>query len=204
MRVLASDDHPLFLESMERHIKAWPEFELVGTIEPDEVLPRLRDLQPDVAIVNASRLDDEALEELFAFADEGGRLLFLSDEEGSGSYAAITRGITGVITRMCTPRELCDTIAAVARDQPSFAPAAQHQIVAEMRLRNPSIKPHLSPRKREVLQLVANGLKDREIAERLVVSEATVKSHLRTIYRTLEVNGRTQASLVGLRHGLIS
>jgi DNA-binding NarL/FixJ family response regulator len=72
-----------------------------------------------------------------------------------------------------------------------------------MRLRNRSIQPYLTLRRREVLQLVANGLKDKEIAERLMIAEATVKSHLQAIYCTLEVNNRTQACLIGMRHGLI-
>jgi two-component system nitrate/nitrite response regulator NarL len=203
VRVLASDDQPLYLESMARHIEAWPEFELVGAIEPQEILPALRDLQPDATILSPSRLDDDTRDDLFAFAAAGVHLLFLTGEDGSGSYTAITRGVVGVIARTCTPRELCDAIAATARGRPTLAPAAQHQIAAEMRLRNPSIKPYLSPRQREVLQLVADGLTDKEIADRLVIAEATVKSHLRKIYPVLEVSSRTQASIVGLRHGLI-
>ena len=204
MRVLVGDDHSLYLEAMARAIKAWPEFELVGAVEPDQALSAVRDLQPDVTILNPSPLDDDTQEEIFACAEEGVRILFITGNDGGGSYTAITRGIIGTVTRKCGPRELCDAVAAAARDQPSFAPASQNQIVAEMRLRNPSIKPFLSPRHREVLQLVADGLTNKEIAERLVLSEATIKTHLRMTYMTLEVKSRTQAVIVGMRHGLIS
>jgi DNA-binding NarL/FixJ family response regulator len=166
-------------------------------------LRSIRDLQPDVTVLNPLRLDEDSQEDLFALAGEGARLVFLVDTDGSGSYDAISRGVTGIITRTCTPRELCDAVAATARGRASFAPAAQRQIVAEMRLRNRSIQPYLTPRRREVLQLVANGLKDKELAERLMISEATVKSHLQAIYCTLEVGSRTQACLIGMRHGLI-
>ena len=203
VRVLVGDDHPLFLEALAREIKVWPEFELVGAVSTDALLPNLRELQPDVTVFDPTFLDDEARKEVFACASDDTRLLFVSDDYGNGSYEATTQGAVGCLTRMCDAQELRHAVAAASRGDVYLASAAVGEIAAEIRLRSGNIAPYLSPRQREVLQLVAEGRSNKEIATQLTISEATVKAHLRSIYKVLEVGSRVQASAVGLRHHLI-
>ncbi len=204
VRVLVGDDHPLFLEALVREIKVWPEFELVGAVSTDALLPSLRELQPDVTVFDPTFLDDEARKEVFACANDETRLLFVSDDYGNGSYEAATRGAVGCLTRMCDAQELRHAVAAASRGDVYLASAAVEEIAAELRLRSRNIAPYLSPRQREVLQLVGEGRSNKEVATRLTISEATIKAHLRSIYKELEVRNRVQAIAVGLRHHLIN
>jgi DNA-binding NarL/FixJ family response regulator len=198
-----ADDHPLFLDGLARTIKAWPEFELIGAITTDALLPALRELQPDVTVFDPTFLDGEARDEVFACASDEMRLLFVSDDYGKGSYDAAVRGAVGCLTRLCSAQELRHAVNAADRGDVHLASAAVEEIAAELRLRNRYVGPYLTQRQREVLQLVAEGHSNKEVAVQLTIAEATVKAHLRAIYKELEVRGRTQASAVGLRHRLI-
>ena len=185
-------------------LTAWPEFELIGAVSTDALLPTLQKLQPDVTVFDPTFLDDKARDEVFACASDEMRLLFLSDDYGKGSYDAAARGAVGCLTRMCTAQELCHAIAAAARGGVYIASEAVEEIAAEARLRNRYVGPHLTSREREILQLVAQGHTNKLIAAQLMIAEATVKAHLRSIYKELEVRSRVQATAVGLRHRLIN
>ncbi|WP_300747638.1 response regulator transcription factor [Pseudomonas sp.] len=203
MRVLVADDHPVFLDGLAWTIKAWPEFELIGAVTTDTLLPTLRELQPDVTIFDPTFLDGEARDEVFTCASDEMRLLFVSDDYGKGSYDAAVRGAVGCLTRLCSAQELRHAIAAADRGDVHLASAAVEEIAAELRLRNRYVGPYLTLRQREVLQLVAEGHSNKQVAVHLTIAEATVKAHLRAIYKELEARGRTQAIAVGLRHRLI-
>jgi two-component system nitrate/nitrite response regulator NarL len=203
VRVLVADDHPVSLDGLARAIKAWPEFELIDAVTTDALLPALRELQPDVTVFDPTFLGGEARDEVFACASDEVRLLFVSDDYGKGSYDAAVRGAVGCLTRLCSAQELRHAVAAADRGEVHLASAAVEEIAAELRLRNRYVGPYLTPRQREVLQLVAEGHSNKEVAVQLTIAEATVKAHLRSIYKELGVRGRTQASAVGLRHHLI-
>jgi two-component system, NarL family, nitrate/nitrite response regulator NarL len=197
------DHQPLFREQVAREIRAWPEFEVVGVVDADTTLPSLLELKPDVAVLDPTSLDTETQDEILACSRNGVRLVFLSSKANDESYVAITRGAIGCLTKDVTPRELCDAVAAAARNEPYIATGAVGAIAAALRLRNRTDRPYLSKRQREVLRLVAEGHTNQRIAEELVIAEATVKSHLRAINKALEAKNRTQAVLAGMRHQLI-
>jgi two-component system nitrate/nitrite response regulator NarL len=203
VRVLVGDDQPLFLEAIKRAIKGWPEFKLVAAVGADEILPALRDHRPDVAVLDPTPLDRELQDEIFACVREGIGMVFISNEGGPATYEAIEQGALGCLTRAATSRELCHAVAAVARGDAYLAPAATPAIAAELRLRNRLDGPYLSKRQRQVLVLVATGLTNKEVAEMLGISEATVKSHLRDIYKTLGAKSRPHAIAEALRNKLI-
>jgi two-component system nitrate/nitrite response regulator NarL len=184
-------------------IRAWPEFELIGAVSTDALLPVLQKLQPDVTVFDPTFLDGEAQDEIFACASDERRLLFISDDYGKGSYDAAARGAVGCLTRMCSAQELRHAVAAAARGDVYIASGAVEEIAAEARLRNRYVGPYLTPRQQEVLRLLARGRSNKEIAAELGIAEATVKTHLRNIYKELEVRNRTSAVAVGFRHHLI-
>jgi DNA-binding NarL/FixJ family response regulator len=203
VRVLVGDHQPMFREQVALKIKAWPEFEVVGVVDADAILPSLLELKPDVAVLDPTSLDTETQDEIFACSRDGVRLLFLSSEANDESYVAIERGAIGCLTKAVAPRELCDAVAAAARGDAYIATAAVSAIAAALRLRNRIDRPYLSKRQLEVLRLVAEGHTNQQIAEELVIAEATVKSHLRAINKALGAKNRTQAVLAGMRHQLI-
>jgi DNA-binding NarL/FixJ family response regulator len=193
----------MFRDHVALEIKAWPEFEVVGVVDADAILPSLLQFKPDVAVLDPTSLDTETQDEIFACSRDGVRLLFLSNEANDESYVAIERGAIGCLTKAVAPRELCDAIAAAARGDAYIATSAIGAIAAALRLRNRIDRPYLSKRQLEVLRLVAEGNTNQQIAEELVIAEATVKTHLRAINEALETGNRTQAVLTGMRHGLI-
>lgn len=193
----------MFREQVALTLKAWPEFEVVGVVDADAILPSLLQLKPDVAVLDPTLLDTETQDEVFALARGEIRLLFLSSEADDKSYVAIERGAIGCLTKAIAPQELCNAVAAAARGEAYIAAAAVSAIAAALRLRNRTDRPYLSRRQLEVLRLVAEGHTNRQIAEELVVAEPTVKSHLRAINKALGVKNRTQAVLAGMRHHLI-
>jgi two-component system, NarL family, response regulator LiaR len=145
----------------------------------------------------------ETQDEIFACCRDGIRLLFMSSQANDGSYVAIERGAIGVLTKAIAPRELCDAVAAAARGEAYIATAAVGAIAAALRLRHRIDRPYLSKRQLEILRLVAEGYTNQQVAEELVIAEATVKSHLRAINKVLGVKNRTQAVLAAMRHQLI-
>ena len=203
MRVLVGDHQPMFREQVALTLKAWPEFEVVGVVDADAILPSLLQLKPDVAVLDPTSLDTETQDEVFALARGETRLLFLSSEADDKSYVAIERGAIGCLTKAIAPQELCNAVAAAARGEAYIATAAVSAIAAALRLRNRTDRPYLSKRQLEVLRLVAEGHTNQQIAEELVVAEPTVKSHLRAINKALGVKNRTQAVLAGMRYRLI-
>ncbi|HEY4812396.1 MAG TPA: response regulator transcription factor [Solirubrobacteraceae bacterium] len=203
VRVLVGDHQPMFREQVALTLKAWPEFEVVGVVDADAILPSLLQLKPDVAVLDPTSLDTETQDEVFALARGETRLLFLSSEADDKSYVAIERGAIGCLTKAIAPQELCNAVAAAARGEAYIATAAVSAIAAALRLRNRTDRPYLSKRQLEVLRLVAEGHTNQQIAEELVVAEPTVKSHLRAINKALGVKNRTQAVLAGMRYRLI-
>jgi NarL family two-component system response regulator LiaR len=193
----------MFREQVALTLKAWPEFEVVGVVDADAILPSLLQLKPDVAVLDPTSLDTETQDEVFALARGETRLLFLSSEADDKSYVAIERGAIGCLTKAIAPQELCNAVAAAARGEAYIATAAVSAIAAALRLRNRTDRPYLSKRQLEVLRLVAEGHTNQQIAEELVVAEPTVKSHLRAINKALGVKNRTQAVLAGMRYHLI-
>jgi DNA-binding NarL/FixJ family response regulator len=193
----------MFLEQAALTIRSWPEFELVGAVGPDMFLSSLLALQPHVAVLDPTSLDEEAQDAIFARASDGVRLLFLSNTATYESYEALERGAIGCLTKDVEPRELCDAVAAAARDDPYIATAAVSTIAAQLRLRNRIDQPHLSSRQLEILRLIAEGRTTKQVADQLGIASTTVKTHLRAIYRALGVRNRTQAVLEALRHELI-
>jgi two-component system, NarL family, response regulator LiaR len=193
----------MFREQVALTLKAWPEFEVVGVVDADAILPSLLQLKPDVAVLDPTSLDTETQDGVFALARCETRLLFLSSEADDKSYVAIERGAIGCLTKAIAPQELCNAVAAAARGEAYIATAAVSAIAAALRLRNRTDRPYLSRRQLEVLRLVAEGHTNRQIAKELIVAEPTVKSHLRAINKALGVKNRTQAVLAGMRHHLI-
>jgi DNA-binding NarL/FixJ family response regulator len=193
----------MFRDQVALEIKAWPEFEVVGVVDADAILPSLLKLKPDVAVLDPTSLDPHTQDEIFASSRDGVRLLFLSNEANDESYVAIERGAIGCLTKAVAPRELCDAVAAAARGDAYIATSAISAVAAALRLRHRIDRPYLSTRQLDVLRLVAEGHTNKQIAEKLVIAEATVKTHLRAINETLGSKNRTQAVLAGMRHGLI-
>ena len=204
--MFVADDHPVYRQGLVEAIGQRAELRLAGEAQTGrEALEGIRRLAPDVAVLDMKLPELEGLAVLRAMLLEGleTRVLFLSGYlESATVYGAIEAGARGYISKDSRAEAICDGIVAVAEGQSVFGPEIQGAIGSEIRLRAPTPPSPLSEREREILALTAEGSSASEIATRLYLSPATVKTHLQRIYHKLEVSDRAAAVAEGMRRGM--
>jgi two-component system nitrate/nitrite response regulator NarL len=207
IRVFVADDHPLYREGVVRAIKERPEFELVGESgDGREALEAIRVLEPDVAVVDLRmpQLDGIAIASALDRDGVPTRVLMLSaSTEAAIVYDSVAAGAVAYVTKDAGRRTICDAISRVARGDTMLSRDVQSGLVDQIRRRQEPAHPKLSPREREVLGLIADGLSAPDIGKRLYLSPSTVKTHLQSLYGKLDVSDRAAAVAEGMRRGLL-
>lgn len=206
-RVLVADDHPLYRKAVVDIVKRHPGLELAGeAADGRAALELIRAEVPDVAVVDVQMPLLGGLAVLNAVRREGlaTHVLLLTAELDSASvYAAIAAGAAGCLFKDTDADRLGDAIAAVARGEVVLAPEVQSAVAGEIRTRSAGQRAVLTSREQEILGLIAGGLSAPEIADRLVVSPATVRTHMQHLYEKLGVSDRAAAVAEAMRRGLL-
>jgi len=207
LRVLVADDHPLVRKAVADAIRSRAELELAGeAANGREALEAIRAEPPDIAVIdiNMPLLDGLAvLNAVVRDAVPTRVLLLTAAVDAAGVYAALGAGAAGYLSKDADADELCDAIVAVGRGETVIAPGVQGAVAQEIRERSVQDRPVLTAREREILVLVADGLSAPAIAEQLVLSPATVRTHLQHIYEKLGVSDRAAAVAEAMRRGLL-
>jgi two-component system nitrate/nitrite response regulator NarL len=205
--VLVADDHPVYRHGLVDAIARRAELELAGEAETgDEALSAIRTLGPDVAVVDVKMPGIDGLDVAKAVARDGldSRVIFLSAYLDSGTvYEAVEAGARGYLSKDSDADAICDAIVRVARGETVMGVETQRAIAEEIRTRAPAEPSPLSQREREILRLTADGESASDIAGRLFLSPATVKTHLQRIYQKLGVSDRAAAVAEAMRRGLL-
>jgi two-component system nitrate/nitrite response regulator NarL len=205
--VFVADDHPLYREGVVRALGARDNFEVLGESgDGQESLVQIAELRPDVAILDLRLPGRDGIEIVEALAGAGvpTRAILLSAVSDSAIvYRAMQAGACGYLSKDADRETICDAVAAVAAGETVLAPQAQQGLAEQIRLQGSEQRPALSPRELEILQLTAGGSSAADIAERLFVSRATVKTHLQHVYEKLGVADRAAAVAEGMRRGLV-
>ena len=208
IRILIVDDHAIVREGQRALIDTEPGMELVGeAADGVQAVQMARSLQPDVILLDLAMPRKGGIEATREIKEENptARILILTSfADDEKVYAAIKAGALGYLLKDASPQELLAAIREVYRGEPSMSPPIAQKLMREL-VRSSSQPPTEDPlteREVEILVLVAQGLPNQEIAEALVISERTVRTHVSNILSKLHLANRTQAALYALREGL--
>jgi two-component system nitrate/nitrite response regulator NarL len=205
--VFVADDHPVYREGLVRAVRSRPELEIVGEAgDGRAALDAIRELAPDVALIDLKmpELDGTQITHAIKRDNLATRVVLLSAHAPSDLiYRAISLGAAAYLSKEASRDEICDTVAAVARGETRLTPEVQAELVNQIQMRAIDERPVLSPREREVLVLIAEGLSAPEVAAQLHVSPATIKTHLQSLYEKLGVSDRAAAVARAMRVGLL-
>jgi NarL family two-component system response regulator LiaR len=210
IRILVADDHVVIRKGMRAMLEAVPDIEVVGeAANGREAVAGVEKLQPDVVLMDLvmPEMDGiEAIQHIKAQWPET-RILVLTTFAGEDKiFPAIKAGALGYQLKDSGPDELVQAIRQVYHGESSLHPIIARKVLQELAhpAASPPMPDPLTQREVEVLQLVAQGKENRAIAEELVISEATVRTHVSNILGKLHLASRTQAALYALREGLAS
>lgn len=197
--VLVVDDHELVRRGLRDLLGTADDLTVVGAaVDGDEAVRLAEATQPDVVLMDLSMPGTDGVEATrrLARVSPGSRVVVLTSfSENERIVAALEAGAVGYLLKDVDPDELLRGVRAAARGDAPFSPHAARALL-------PRTGHELSPREREVLALVAQGLPNKTIARRLGISEKTVKTHLTSVFTTLGVSDRTSAALWAQRNGL--
>lgn len=204
IRILVADDHPLFREGVTHSLASEPDLNVVGQAASGEEALRLaRDLLPDVVLLDIGMpgWDGLAAAEKIATACPATRIVMLTVfEDEDKLLAAFKAGARGYVLKGVSARELANVVRAAAHGEVYVSPSlAAGIMVALTRGRPADPLEELTEREREVLHLVAEGLTNREIGERIHLAEKTVKHYMTNILGKLHVRSRVEAALLAAR-----
>jgi len=214
IRVLIADDQRVVREGLALLLGLLPGIEVVGSAaDGEEVLAQLPASRPDIVLMDLRmpRCDGvEATRRLLAIGETPRVIALTTYADDRSLVEALRAGARGFLTKDAGADEILQAIRAVANGGAAIDPAVQRHLVdavarggfAEGATAVKALPDGLSPREAEVLTLIAEGLSNTEIADRLVLAEATVKSHINHLFTKTGVRDRAQAVAYAYRHGL--
>jgi len=210
IRVFITDDHSIVRKGIKATLELIPDIEFVGeAANGREAVKMVAELNPDVVLMDLVMPEMDGIEAIRQIKSQQAdiRILVLTTFAGEDKiFPAIKAGALGYHLKDSGSEELLDAIRQVYRGESSLHPIIARKVLEELTrpAEKPSTPDPLTPREVEVLRLVAQGLGNPEIADKLVISKATVRTHVSNIMSKLHLASRTQAALYALRKGLAS
>jgi DNA-binding NarL/FixJ family response regulator len=211
-RVLIADDDDLMRAGLVELLSNDPTIEIIGEASTGrEAIERTRRLAPDVVLMDVRMpdLDGIAATRQLSHADPRAKILMLTIfEEDDYVFGALRAGASGFLVKRTRPEELIAAVHTIARGDSLLSPSVTRRVIDRMaqqpvpELTDQAKLGTLTPRERDVLQHVARGLSNREIAAELVVEESTIRSHMKQILMKLQLRDRVQIVIYAYETGL--
>ncbi|MCB0076613.1 MAG: response regulator transcription factor [Anaerolineales bacterium] len=205
IRILLADDHDLVLDGLQLRIRDMDDMRVVGAVNDGEaLLAKLDTLDCDVVVLDLHMGGSDGFEVLQRIRDKAipVRILVLTASvDGFALQRALELGADGIAMKTDPPRQTMEAIRQVAQGNVVYPQAIHNWLMRRARRSAENDPQALTAREEEVMALVAQGLTNQEIAQRLTVSENTVKYHIQNIYGKLNVNNRTEATRLYLERG---
>jgi RNA polymerase sigma factor (sigma-70 family) len=213
LKLLLVDDHTVFREGISALLDLEDDMEVVGGASRGEEALRLAaDLQPDVILLDIAMPDMDGIEtcrRLKSSLPNTAVLMLSAFDSEEAVTAALTAGASGFVVKTVDHHRMVEGIRAIARGEMLLSPTAADRVVQRLartrreKEREADALQALTPREREVFRLVAQGCTNAEIAERLVLSETTVKTHVRNIRNKLNLAGKGEMRVLAAQLGLV-
>jgi NarL family two-component system response regulator LiaR len=210
IRVLIADDHAIVRKGLRALLATERDIEVIGEAEDGaQAVSQARALQPDVILMDLVMPKMDGIEATRQITEQqkGAHILVLTSFAADDQvFPAIKAGALGYLLKDSGPDELVQAIHQVQRGEPSLEPSIARKVLHELSQppkQPPTVDP-LTERELAVLRLIAQGKSNRDIAEQLVITEMTVRTHVSNVLSKLHLASRTQAALYALREGLAS
>ena len=210
LRVLIADDHPLFRHGIAALLQASPEFEVVGEATTgEEAIALAEQLQPDVILMDIWMPGINGIEATRGILHTSPHirvLMVTMSEDDASVFTAMRAGARGYVLKEAQKDDMLRAIRAIGRGEAIFSPAIAGRLIDFFAAPRPGAPPQAFPelteREREILNLIAQGHSNPEIAERLVLSPHTVRNYVSNIFSKLQVVDRAQAIVRAREAGL--
>ncbi len=216
IRIIIADDHPVFRFGLRALLNAMPDTEVVGeATSGEEVIALAGSVHPDVILMDIAMPGVNGIEATRRIRESQPdvRILIVTMLEDDSVFAAMRAGARGYVVKGTEPAEVLRAIRAVAEGEAIFSPAIAERLMhyfatPPTAVSDPTqsattlVFPDLTDREREVLALIAQGLTNSAIAERLVLSQKTVRNYITEIFSKLQVADRAQAIIRARNAGL--
>lgn len=199
IRLLIADDHTLFRDGLRALFGTIPDIKIVGeTADGETTVTLAEELQPDIVLMDIQMpgLNGiEATRRITSASPHIGVIVVTMFDDDDSVFAAMRAGARGYVLKGADQEEMLRTIRAAARGEALFGPAIAARLTTFFNAPQPSNAafPELTAREFEVLNLLAHGNSNQEIADSLVISKKTVRNHLSNIFSKLQVADRVQA-----------
>lgn len=209
LRVLIADDQALVRTGLRKILESEPDIDVVGEAQDGgEAIEKTSLVRPDVVLMDIRMPRVDGIEATRRIAGNARVLILTTFDVDEYVYDALRAGASGFLLKDTQADQLVTGVRVVAQGESLLAPSITRRLIEQFACRPaPSVRPaelaELTPRELEILQFVARGLSNAEIAAELILGEATVKTHVTRILRKLELRDRVQAVVVAYETGLV-